>query len=485
MDDQTTPDRFGGTAVQAEAGAETKQRLVDDAIKYVWRHGTPIQGTRQAQGPISVRGKGVRITDIDGKTYLDGLAGGSAAATMGYGREDIAAAVAEQMTKLHYTSIRTFLNIPAIELGKQIAETTGGKLQTSFFVSSGSEAVDTASQIAKAYHRMKGNTQKSKFLYRQMSFHGVSLVGASAASSPEYRDWFHPLAPGFIEVPGCYTYRRPEGKTESEWGLECAQAIEDEILRQRPETIAALFAEVMPAPIVLPPPPEYLRRIREICDQYDILWIDDEIFIGFGRTGKYFGYEHYGVVPDVVTVSKGLTGGYIPLGAAIASPKVMEVLVGDGEAHQAKVQGHTYTGHAVACAGALSVLKALRDERLVDNVARLGERLVAQFNQFAEEYPYVGDVRGKGFLIGIELVKDKNSKEPFPAEWSVGKKIVAAAQRNGFLCRSARDIVPQKGFEVGDIITFFPAFVATQSDIDEMVEKTKTAIVEVCDSLPL
>jgi putrescine aminotransferase len=464
--------------------AGAKERLVDTAIEHMWRHGTNVSSTRSAQGPFAVSGSGVRITDSDGVTYLDGLGGGSAAATIGYGRTDVAEAVAEQLGKLHYASIRTFLNEPAVELARRIAEVAPGDLTMSFYASSGSESVETAAQMVKAYHRQKGNTSKTKLIYRSTNFHGVGLVSASLSSSPDYRDWFEPLIPGCIEVEPCYVYRRPDGMSEEQYGEACARAIEDAILREGPETVAAVFAEAIPAGLILPPPRNYLERLREICDRHDVLWVDDEVFIGFGRTGAYFGCEHYGVVPDIVTVSKGLTGGYVPLGAAIARQPVVDVLIGDGAGGQAKVHGHTYSGHGAACAAALAVLDVLERERLVESAARLGDRMMGRLREFGASHPNVGDVRGKGFLIAVELVADKATKEPFAADVRLGRRVVAEAMKERFMVRSARDVVAQSGgLVVGDIITLFPALVATEADVDEMVDITIRAITAACEAV--
>ncbi|MFJ5560768.1 aspartate aminotransferase family protein [Streptomyces sp. NPDC093250] len=467
QDTQTT----SGTAPEG-ALEERKRRLTEDAVKHVWRHGVTAESTRRSAGPIAVRATGVRIEDIDGNVYLDALAGGSAAATLGHGREDVADAVASQIRTMQWVSLRTFLNEPSIELGRRIAEITPGDLVTSFFVCDGSEAVESATQLVRSYHRQRGNPGKNKFLYRKTGYHGTTLVGASASSSAEFREWFSPLAPGFVELDACYTYRRPAGMTEEEYGEACAQAIEDEIVRQGPETVAGILAEAIPAALVLTPPANYLRRLREICDKYDVLWIDDEVFIGVGRTGAYFGCEHYGVVPDVITVSKGITGGYIPLGAAIASQRVMDVLYADGGAGQAKVSGHTYSAHPVGCAAGLAVLDAIRDEALVENAREQGEWMMQQLRTWAQTNPYVGDVRGKGFLIGIELVKDRETREPFPKSWGVGSRVVGAGMRNNFMVRAT-----------GDVVTLFPALVATRADVAEMVDGVIKAIEEAIGEL--
>jgi adenosylmethionine-8-amino-7-oxononanoate aminotransferase len=365
-------------------------------------------------------------------------------------------------------SLRTFLNEPAIALAKKIAEIAPGDLTTSFFVSSGSETVESATQLARSYHRQRGNPEKNKFIYRKTGYHGTTLVGASASSSAEFREWFAPLAPGFVEVGTCYPYRRPEGMDLEAYGEQCAQEIEDAILREGPDTVAGILAEAIPAALVLVPPRNYLERLREICDRYDLLWIDDEVFIGVGRTGAYFGFEHFGVQPDIITSSKGITGGYVPLGAAIASQRVMDVIYGDGGADQAKVSGHTYSGHPTACAAGLAVLEAIEREQLVDNARIQGDFMLSEFATFGESNPHVGDVRGKGFLIGIELVADKATRDPFPAARKVGNRVTQLGMDNGFMVRNT-----------GDVITLFPALVTTRSDAEAMVEQTIRAITGV------
>ena len=449
-----------------------QEALVEDSIRYVWRHGVSGRTTRAALGPIAVSGQGVRITDADGNVYLDSLAGGSAAATLGHGRVDVADAVHHQMTTLHWVSLRTFISEPAVELARRIAGLTDADLQTSFFVSSGSEAVESATQLVKSYHRARGNPDKNRFLYRKTGYHGTSLIGASASDNAEFRTWFAPLAPGFIELDACNPYHRPVGMTEEEYGEVAADAIEATILAEGPETIAGILAEAIPAALVLVPPANYLRRLRQLCDRYDILWIDDEVFTGFGRTGRYFGFEHFDVRPDVITVSKGITGGYVPLGAAIATSRVMETIFGDHGATQAKVSGHTYAAHPTASAAGLAVLDAIEREDLIASTARIGEWMIEEFRRCYADNPYVGDVRGKGFLIGLELVQDATSRRPFPADLAVGKRVMERAMKNFFMLRAT-----------GDVITLFPALVTTQQDAEEMVSATRRAIDEVLDEL--
>jgi putrescine---pyruvate transaminase len=454
--------------VSTQSDALRKQQLVEDGIRYVWRHGVSVESTRKAEGPVAVEANGVWIEDFDGKVYLDALSGGSAAATLGHGREDVAEAIARQAKQLHWVSLRTFLNEPSIELARRIARVAPGDITTSFFSCSGSETVETATQLARSYHRQRGNPEKSKFIYRKTGYHGTTLVGASASSSAEFRDWFAPLAPGFVQVNTAYTYRRPAGMTPEEYGQQCAQEIEDAILSEGPDTVAGVLAEAIPAALVLTPPPGYLQRLREICDRHDVLWIDDEVFIGVGRTGAYFACEHYGVQPDIVTSSKGLTGGYVPLGAAVASERIMDVLIGDGVTNQAKVAGHTYSAHPTACAAGIAVLDAIENEGLIDNARAQGEFMLAEFNNFRREIDHVGDVRGKGFLIGIELVADTATGEPFAPELRVGKRVTEVAMRDGLMVRAT-----------GDVITLFPALISKRSEVEAMVERTQKAIKEV------
>lgn len=444
------------------------EALVEDSIRFVWRHGVTAAATRADQGPVAVSASGVYVTDIDGNEYLDGLSGGSAAATLGHGRVDVADAVHAQMTRLHWVSLRTFVNEPSIELGRRLAGLADAGLQTSFFVSSGSEAVESATQLAKSYHRARGNPEKNMFLYRKTGYHGTTLVGASASDNAEFRTWFAPLAPGFVEVDACYPYRRPDGMTEEEYGDACADALEATILSIGPDRIAGILAEAIPAALVLVPPANYLRRLREICDRHDILWIDDEVFIGVGRTGRWFGFEHFGVAPDVVTSSKGITGGYVPLGAAIASSRVMETIYGDQAGSQAKVSGHTYAAHPTACAAGIAVLDAIEKEDLVGNAERVGEWMIQEFARIYADHPNVGDVRGKGMLIGIELVQDAGTRTPFPKEAAIGRKVMDRAMQHRFMLRAT-----------GDVVTLFPALITTQAEAELMVAATCRAIEEV------
>lgn len=447
------------------------QEVLQRGLKHVWRHGQPPITTIEKHGPMAVSGSGMYIEDAMGKRYLDGLSGGSAAATLGHGRADIAQAAYDQMTTLQWSSLRTFLNRPAIELGTQISEITGGDFETSFYACSGSEAVEVAVQIVKSYHRNKGNTSKQKFLYRTSGYHGTTHIGASANSfRSSYADWFQPVMPGFVETAACYAYRAEDPDTcES-----AAAALEETILSEGPETIAGILAESIPSAWVLPPTPHYMRRLREICTKYDILWIDDEVFIGFGRTGKYFGYQHFDVVPDIITVSKGITAGYIPLSAAVASPAVMKVIRGDDRTTWANVAGHTYSGHASACAAGLEVLDIIKREDLLANVTRLGEHMLNRFWEYAKDQPLVGDVRGKGFLVGIEMVANRETKERLPPELGFSNKFVARAMENNFMCRGS-----------GDLVQLFPALVAEDEHIDAIVDATIDAIEGTIDELGL
>jgi adenosylmethionine-8-amino-7-oxononanoate aminotransferase len=223
---------------------------------------------------------------------------------------------------------------------------------------------------------------------------------------------------------------------------------------------------------VLIPPANYMRRLREICDRYDILWIDDEVFIGFGRTGTYFGFEHFGVIPDIVTASKGITGGYVPLGVAVATSRVMETIYGDFGSTQAKVSGHTYSAHPAASAAGLAVLDAIEKEDLLNSTAEVGGWMIEEFRRIYDGHPHVGDVRGKGFLIGIELVQDASTKEAFAPGLAVGRKVMDRAMQNYFMLRAT-----------GDVVTLFPALVTTRADAEEMVAATCRAIDEVLDEL--
>jgi adenosylmethionine-8-amino-7-oxononanoate aminotransferase len=404
---------------------------------------------------------------------LDGLSGGAAANILGYGRTDIAGAVADQMSRLHWVSVQEFLTEPAIELANRLYELSSGAMARTYFVSSGSEAVETAVQMVRAYHRQNDNKGKSKILFRKGSFHGSGLIGASAQSRPMFRDWFQPLATDFIEVPTFYRYRCGCGGQCTNCEHAAADAIEESILREGPETVGALLAEPVPSALVLVPGREYLQRVRAICDKYEILWIGDEVFTGMGRTGEYFAFSHFDVTPDIITLSKGLTGGYLPLAAVGASADLVDVLMGTRDGlSQAQINGHTYSAHATCCAAAIAVLNAIASEGILDASSLIFDEARRELNAFATGNDHVGDVRCLGGLFGIELVRDKATKEPFPEAAHVGTHVANFARANGLLVRGNR----LQELAHGDVVVLSPPLVTSRDDMRTMVSILTAAI---------
>ncbi|RMF90289.1 MAG: aspartate aminotransferase family protein [Nitrospinota bacterium] len=437
-----------------------------EALEHVWMHATPMQEVAPEIGSrIIVEGKGCRVTDIEGRTYIDALAG-LWLVNIGYGRREVAEAAARQMERIHYVSSAGYTTVPTTVLANKLAEITPGSLARTFFVSGGSEAVESAIKIAKQYHYLQGFPRRYKVISRRYSYHGATF-GAMSVSAARYmkKSIFEPLMPGTMHVPPPYCYRCDYGMTYPSCELYCARAIEQTVRFEDPETVAAIIAEPISASCgIVVPPPEYLGMLRQICDRYGILLIADEVINGFGRTGKMFACEHWNLEPDIMTVAKGLTSGYVPMGAAIVKPEIADVFM--GERKRAIQHLLTFGGHAAAAAAALENLAIIERENLVENSAQVGAYLLDQLRQLSD-HPMVGDVRGLGLLCGVELVKDKKTREPFAEADELPKRMTEKLRDRGMICRVA-----------GNVIPFSPPLVVTRSDVDEMVRIVKESIEE-------
>ena len=376
---------------------------------------------------------------------------------VGHGRKETADAVYDQIKRFPYANTYVFGNVPAIKLASKLAEITPGNLNRVFFSSGGSEAVETAIKMARQYHVNRGDKGRFKVLARRLSYHGSSMGSLSISRSPLVKAWlFEPLAPIGRHVDPIYCYRCPWNLEYPTCGIQCAQEFEKLIQFENPETISAIIAEpvsISAGNIV--PVPEYYPMLREICDKYGILLIADEVITGFGRTGKMFACEHYGVTPDIITVAKGLSSGYQPLAAAVAADKVVDAFRGG----DSEVFGHgiTFGGHPVACAAGVANLEIFERENLVENSANMGKYLLAQLQSLADEHPVVGDVRGLGLLCGIELVRDRNTKERFPKEVKIGPRLVKRLDELGLITRAV------------DTVYLAPPLIINKEQIDDIV----------------
>jgi adenosylmethionine-8-amino-7-oxononanoate aminotransferase len=415
----------------------------------------------QPSGHVWVKGEGAVLTDADGTQYIDALAG-LWNVVAGHGRKELADAAARQMETLAYCSGYTGSSNPAaIELAERLAKMTYPSINRFFFTSGGGESSDTAFKIARYYWKVKGKPEKTKVISRQWGYHGVTLAAMSATGIASYWPMFEPRMPGFIQIPSPYPYRyqAPPGLSQ---GIAAANELEQAILREGADTVAMFFAEpVQGAGGVIVPQDDYFPRIRAICDKYDVLFVSDEVITGFGRTGKQFGLEHWGVEPDMITFAKAITSGYFPLGGVGINDRIAEVF---DAAENVWMHAYTYSAHPVGCAVALANLDILDREDFVTQAREKGDYLLAGLRDALADHPYVGEVRGLGLMCAIEYVKDRATKGEFKSEEKIGPKIHQAAQERGLFSRLR-----------GDVFCLAPPMVTTNSQLDQIVEILQAA----------
>ena len=415
----------------------------------------------QHEIPIMVRGEGTYVYDANGVKYFDGLAG-LFTNMLGHGRADIAAAAAEQMTKMAFFPLWTYAHPKAIELAEKLASLAPGDLNRVFFTTGGGEANESAWKLARQYHKMRGDTDRYKVISRDVAYHGTTLGALTITSLEAYRTPFEPLVPGAVKVPATNFYRALQHADDPvAFGLWQARQIEEALLREGPETVAAVFLEpVQNAGGCFTPPPGYWQEVREICDRYGVLLVSDEVICAFGRLGTWFGGQKYDYVPDIITAAKGMTAGYAPLGAMIVSDRIAEPFQHD---NQSFVHGFTWSGHPVSCAVALKSIEIMENEHVLENV-RANEEYFHQSLLALQDISIVGDVRGTGYFWGMELVKDQATKETWSgedAERLLRGYVSPELFRRGLICRSD---------DRGDpVVQLAPPLISTREDIDFMV----------------
>jgi putrescine---pyruvate transaminase len=409
------------------------------------------------------RGRSSTLFDLEGRPYLDAMAG-LWNVNVGYGRGELADAAAEQMRELPFSSAYgAFGHVPGSLLAAKLAELAPGDLSVTYFASGGGEANDTAFKIARLYWNLRGRPEKVNVVARMRGYHGLTYGATSATGLPMFWDRVGPLAPGFLHAPAPHPYRY-EG--ESSAGEGYALALERIIEDAGPDTVAAVVAEpVQGAGGAIVPPPDYFPRVREICDRHDVLLIADEVITGFGRTGRWFGMEHYGVVPDLMVFAKGVTSGYLPLSGVLMTQDVHDTL---RELHGAFPHGFTYSGHATACAVALRNLRIIEEEGLVERARAMGEVLRPALEGL-RRHELVGDVRSLGLIGGVELVRDRATRASFDASAGVGRRVMLAAMERGVLVRALG----------GDVVAMSPPLVITEEELERLVDTLDQAIAQV------
>jgi adenosylmethionine-8-amino-7-oxononanoate aminotransferase len=393
------------------ADTSSEASLSDRARRHLWMHFTRM-GTfdDRHQVPVMVRGDGPYVWDQHGKRYLDGLSG-LFTSQIGHGRTELAEAASKQASELAYFPLWTYAHPRAIELADRIVELAPGNLNHVFFTSGGSEAVESAWKLARQYFRVIGQPGRYKVISRNIAYHGTSMGALSITGIPDLKIPFEPLVPGALKVANTNFYRAPYFADDLEaFGRWAADEIERTILIEGPETIAAVYLEpVQNAGGCFPPPPGYFARVREICSRYGVLLVSDEVICAFGRLGEYFGAVRYDYRPDIITVAKGLTSGYAPLGAMIATDELIEPFL---RGNLSFAHGFTFAGHPVSCAVALANLSVFERDDILGHV-RATQGAFRAALETLYDLPIVGDVRGDGFFYGIELVKDKATRLSF------------------------------------------------------------------------
>lgn len=383
--------------------------------------------------PIAVKGDGIFIEDQGGKRYMD-ASGGAAVSCLGHSDPDVVQAIKDQVDGIAFAHTSFFSSQPAEELADMLIDAAPDGLEMVYFVSGGSEAVEAALLMARQYFVERGETERSHYIARNLSYHGNTLAALSVGSNQYRRSAVEPMLMPTSHIPACNVYRdKADDESEEEYGQRIANELEVEILRVGPEKVCAFVAETVGGATagVLTPVPGYFKRIREICDTYDVLLILDEVMCGMGRTGTTFACEQEGVSPDLITMAKGLGGGYQPIGAVLVSGDVFATIRDGSGAFR---HSHTYMGHPTACAAALAVQRAVRDRNLLENVRIQGEAFHQALTERLGNQAYLGDIRGRGLLWGVELVADRATKEPFDPALKLHDVIKAEAMERGLIC---------------------------------------------------
>lgn len=449
---------------------QTLEDIRKVGVETVWHPMTQHQPFKDRPPVHMVKGEGCYLYDSDGNKTLDALAG-LWCVNVGYGRKELADVAAEQMENLAYLA-PMMTHDPVIKTAEKILNLLDMKGHV-YFSCSGSEANEAAFKIARQYHLQSGEKnggQRYKIISRHRAYHGNTLGAMSATGQAERKVGYAPLAPGFLHIPPPYPYRRHHKMTVEEHGEHVAQMLEDTINYEGAKTVAAFIMEPMiSGGGVLVPPDNYARRIREVCDKHGVLLIFDEVVSGFGRTGKMFGHENWGVKPDIITFAKGLSSGYLPAGATAVNNRIFEAFYGDPSELQHFRQVNTYGGHPVSMAVAHKNIEIIEEENLTGNAAAVGNYLMEELSKL-ESHANVGEVRGKGLLIGLEMVADKDTKEPL--DNGSMTKILATAKEHGVMLGRNGNTVPG----LANILIMAPPLVMGKTEADEVINAIKAAL---------
>ncbi len=447
--------------------------VVEADRAYVWHHLIQHKPFETNDPRIIVEGKGIKVWDQNGKEHIDGVSGGVWTVNVGYGRESIANAVRDQLIKLNYFA-GSAGSIPGALFSEKLISKMPGMSRV-YYCNSGSEANEKAFKMVRQIAHKRYGGKKHKILYRDRDYHGTTIATLSAGGQDERNAQYGPFAPGFIPVPHCLEYRAQWDLTGEAYGKRAAEAIEEVILAEGPETVGALCLEPVTAGGgIITPPEGYWERVQEICTKYDILLHIDEVVCGIGRTGTWFGYQNYGIKPDMVTMAKGVASGYAAIACMVTTEAVFDMFKDDaGDKMNYFRDISTFGGCTAGPAAAIENMRIIEDEGLLDNTLAIGAHMIDNLNALAEKHPVIGDVRGKGLFCGAELVADRASKEP--ADEKKVQAVVADCMAQGVIIGATNRSLP--GFN--NSLCFSPALIATKDDINHITEAVDQALGRV------
>jgi len=447
--------------------SDKTQRLRGIDCRHSWHPFTQMQAWFEENAPIIERGEGVWLWDTDGKKYLDGIS--SLWVTVhGHCRPEINAAISAQLTKLEHSTMLGLSSVPATELAAKLVELVPDGLTRVFYSDSGSTAVEIGLKMAYQFCRQNGRVKKGKFIHFKNSYHGDTIGSVSLGGIELFHMLYGPLLFETIAVPYPYCYRCPWDRVPDSCDLYCANKLEETLADNRDEVIAVVVEPlVQGAAGMLTAPPGHLRKIRQLCDKYGVFLVCDEVATGWGRTGKLWACENEGVSPDILCTAKGLTGGYLPLAATITTEEIFEGFLGSHEDKRTLFHGHTYTGNPLACAAALANIELFEKDKTLENAKARAKQLEEGLREIAH-LPHVGDIRRKGLMTGIELVSDKETKEPYDYSARTGHKVILEARKRGAILRP-----------LGDVIVLMPPLAISESEMSELLGITKESIEAV------
>jgi taurine-pyruvate aminotransferase len=450
------------------APAVQQPDLVELDRAHMWHHLTPHKPLEEKDPLVIVKGEGMRVWDTNGKEYLDSVSGAVWTVNVGYGRESIANAVRDQLVEMCYFA-GSAGNVPGVQYAEKLISKMPG-LSRVYYSNSGSEANEKAYKIVRQIAAKENGGKKHKILYRDRDYHGTTITALSSGGQAERKEQYGPFTPGFVEVPHCCQYRS-QFDDESNYGVKIAREIEKIIQREDPDTVGAIVLEPITAGGgVILPPDGYFETVQEICKRYGLLLHIDEVVCGLGRTGTWFGYQHYGIKPDIVTMAKGVASGYAAIACTVTTEDVFNKFKESDDIMGYFRDISTFGGCAAGPVAALETMRIIENENLLDNVCEMGEYLMEKLRGLQNKYKVIGDVRGKGLFCGFELVKDRQSKEP--VDESVLMKVAADCMQQGVIIgRTNRSL-----HGLNNVICLSPAFICTQDDIDEIVTAIDNAM---------